>query len=160
MSSSHPLSPTIPPLSAGPAPSRRRVSAAELGVLDRELPLGLAEGMHELALCLFEALVLLGTPPDNAKPEGPWLEQLRYFVRLVLAQLEYLSREMGGRGNIYIARGLEVGKDDRDRAILAAFNGQNFNDLAAQHGLTPMRVRQIVARENRRRRKGALKEKA
>jgi len=124
--------------------SNRAITAAELAVLETRLPPGLAEGMRELALCLFEALVLASGTAGQAAPSGAWLAQLQVLADLVLTQLQHLSNELGGRGNIYIAKGLSVQLSARDRAMCARFRGNNYRELARQEGLTEVRVRQIV----------------
>ncbi|MBB5204410.1 hypothetical protein HNQ51_001724 [Inhella inkyongensis] len=123
---------------------RRAITAAELAVLETRLPPGLADGMRELALCLFEALVLGSGPAGAVAPSGAWAAQLQVLADLVLMQLQHLSNELGGRGNIYIAKGINVHLSARDRAMCARFRGNNYRELARQEGLTEMRVRQIV----------------
>ena len=123
---------------------RRLASAAELAVLEAQLPDGLADGMRELALCLFEALVLASAQAGTAQPSGAWAQQLQVLAQLVLVQLQHLSAELGGRGNIYIAKGLSVHLSARDRDMCARFKGNNYRQLAREFNLTEMRVRQIV----------------
>ncbi|MFT7722239.1 MAG: Mor transcription activator family protein [Roseateles sp.] len=123
---------------------RRFATAAELAVLEHALPVGLAEGMRELALCMYEALVLTDVRAGTAAPAGQWAEQLATWARLVLAQLQHLAQEMGGRGGLYIAKGLVAQISARDHEMCAKFKGNNYRELAHEYGLTEMRVRQIV----------------
>lgn len=123
---------------------RRFVSAAEMAVLEAQLPAGLAEGMRDLALCLFEALVLLDVRAGQSAPAGAWAAQLGTWTQQVLAQLQYLAQEMGGRGGIYIAKGLIAQLSVRDREMCGKFRGNNYRELAHEYALTEMRVRQIV----------------
>lgn len=123
---------------------RRFVSTAELALLEQRLPRGLAEGMREMALCLFEALVLTDERAGTAAPADAWAAQLHTWVLLVLAQLQHLSREMGGRGGIYIARGLAVHLSERNRQMCDRFTGNNYRQLAREFDLTEVQVRSIV----------------
>lgn len=139
--------------------SRRFVSAAELALLEQQLPRGLAEGMRELALCLFEALVLTDERAGTTAPAGEWVAQLQAWVRQVLMQLQHLSSEMGGRGGIYIARGLSVQLSERNRQMCERFKGNNYRQLAREFDLTEVQVRSIVdtwQREQYEQRQSAL----
>lgn len=123
---------------------RRFISPAEMAVLENRLPVGLAEGMCDLALCLYEALVLADVRAGTPAPRGAWAEQLQAWAVQVLAQLQHLAQEMGGRGGIYIAKGLIAQLSARDHEMCAKFRGNNYRELAHEYGLTEMRVRQIV----------------
>lgn len=138
---------------------RRFISAAEMAVLEQRLPLGLAEGMRDLALCLFEALVLADERAGTAAPADAWSGQLETWARQVLAQLQHLAQEMGGRGGLYIAKGLVAQLSARDHEMCGKFRGNNYRELAHEYGLTEMRVRQIVdtwQREQYEKRQGRL----
>lgn len=124
--------------------TRRLASAAELAVLEQKLPQGLADGMRVLAVCMFEGLVLASNQAGCAQPSGAWAAQLQVLAQLVLVQLQHLSNELGGSGNIYIAKGLMVQLSARDRTMCERFKGNNYRQLAREFGLTEMRVRQIV----------------
>lgn len=123
---------------------RRAISSAELAVMEAYLPLGLAEGMHDLAVCLYEALVLGDVRAGTPAPAEAWAQQLQLWAQQVLAQLQHLAQEMGGRGTFYIAKGLIAKLSARDRDMCARFRGNNYHELAQEFGLTEMRVRQIV----------------
>ncbi|TXI17670.1 MAG: hypothetical protein E6Q67_12885 [Roseateles sp.] len=123
---------------------RRFVSAAELAALECRLPVGLADGMRDLALCLFEALVLADERAGTPAPVDEWATQLETWAGQVLAQLQHLAQEMGGRGGLYIAKGLIAQLSARDLQMCAKFRGNNYRQLAHEYGLTEMRVRQIV----------------
>lgn len=112
--------------------------------METRLPVGLAEGMRDLALCLYEALVLGDVRAGTPAPADAWAKQLELWALQVIAQLQHLSQEMGGRGGFYIAKGLSVQLSARDRDICAKFRGNNYRELAHESGLTEMRVRQIV----------------
>lgn len=129
----------------------RFVSAPELAVLEASLPEGLTESMRELAVCLFEAIVIMDERAGCRTPAGPWLDQLQAWVAQVLAQLSHLSQELGGRGGLYIAKGLVAKLSVRDREMCTRFRGDNYRQLATEYGLTEMRVRQIVDADQRER---------
>lgn len=119
------------------------MSAPEAAVLEAELPDGLTPDMRDVALCLFEALVLMDARAGQACPVGEWLTQLRTWSVQVCAQLQHLANEKGGRA-LYLAKGVAVRLSVRDRQMCERFRGNNYRELAAEFGLTEMRVRQIV----------------
>lgn len=138
---------------------RRFISPAEMAILEQRLPIGLADGMRDLALCLYEALVLADVRAGTPAPADAWMVQLQLWSTQVLAQLQHLAQEMGGRGGIYIAKGLIAQLSARDREMCAKFRGNNYRELAHEYGLTEMRVRQIVdtwQREQFEKRQGRL----
>lgn len=138
---------------------RRFVSAAEMAVLEQRLPIGMADGMRDLALCLFEALVLGDERAGTPAPADAWAKQLQQLANQVLAQLQHLAQELGGRGGIYIAKGLIAQLSARDHEMCTKFRGNNYRELAHEYGLTEMRVRQIVdawQREQYEKRQGRL----
>ena len=143
----------------GPSPMTDRfMSPAEASVLDGLLPAGLTPDMRDVAMCLYEALVLDDERTGAVQPSGAWLEQLGIWARQVLMQLQRLADQKGGHP-LYIAKGIAVHLTERDRAICARFKGHNYRELARAHGLTEMRVRQIVdawQREQFLRRQGNL----
>lgn len=124
--------------------TRRLPSAAELAVLERQLPAGMSEGMRDLGVCLFESLVLTSDSAGAAHPSGAWSQQLQTWAELVLTQLRHLSAEMGGIGRIYISKGLGVQLSARNQAMCARFTGKNYRQLAIEYGLTEVQVRTIV----------------
>lgn len=61
------------------------------------------------------------------------------------ALLDRIRHSAGGRVH-YLRNGPSAeSRAARDTAIRAAFNGRNQADLAAQHGLSERRVRQILS---------------
>lgn len=135
-----------------------RLTPAEAAVLESALPEGLTESMRELAWCLFEALALLDERAGQPRPDAAWLAQLQGMTRMVLAQVQHLANEIGGRP-MYLAKGISVHLSARDRQLCAEFRGNNYRDLAHKYNLTEMRVRQIVdtwQREQFNRRQGRL----
>lgn len=48
--------------------------------------------------------------------------------------------------SFYVPQGASAKRQKRDLAIFSEFNGKNYGELAMDHGLSEMRVRQIVWR--------------
>lgn len=136
----------------------RNMTIAEAAVLDGLLPAGMTPDMRDVAMCLYEALVLNDARAGQAAPGAEWLGQLRSWAQQVLMQLQRLADQKGGHP-LYIAKGIAVHLTARDRTICLAFRGNNYRELARANGLTEMRVRQIVdafQREQFLRRQGNL----
>ncbi len=122
----------------------RVVSVAEMATFEVRLPPGMGAGMRDMALCLYEALVLRDERAGTPAPADEWAAQLELWSELVLAQLQHLAQEMGGRGSFYISKGVVAQLSGRDREMCAKFRGDNYSQLARAYNLTEMRVRQIV----------------
>lgn len=135
----------------------KRMTAAEAAVLDAQLPAGLTDEMRDVALCLFEAMVLIDQRAGQTQPDGSWRQVLTHMARVAAIQLQHLAHEKGGRA-IYLAKGVAAYLTARDRRMCEEFQG-DYDVLATRYGLTPMRVRQIVGawqQEQFRRRQGQL----
>lgn len=124
--------------------TQRYMSAAEAAVLQATLPAALTADMQDMALCLYEALVLQDERAGSSAPADAWLEQLQQWSIQVRAQLQHLMDERGGQ-SVYLAKGVAVHASERDRELCARFRGNNYRELALEYDLTEMRVRQIVA---------------
>lgn len=138
--------------------ARRYMSAAEAAVLEARLPDGLTPDMQDVALCLYEALVLQDERAGQAAPAASWEEQLVQWTHQVLVQLQHLTEQKGG-GAIYLPKGVALRLSARDREICGRFRGNNYRELARDYDLTEMRVRQIIGafeREEFLRRQGKL----
>lgn len=122
--------------------AERRVSAAEMAVLEGLQPEGLTPDMQALLACLFSALVLQDERAGRTPVQDQWLRLLQALARAALAQLQRLADEMGG-APIYLAKGLTAHLSARDREMCAEFRG-DYKVLARKYSLTEMRVRQIV----------------
>lgn len=136
----------------------KHLTAAEANVLDALLPDALTDEMRDVALCLYEALVLQTGRAGQVQPDAGWLVVLQRLAAQAVMQLQHLAREKGGRA-IYLAKGVAVFLSARDRELCAAFRGNNYRELADRYGLTEMRVRQIIEawrREQYARRQGCL----
>ena len=130
----------------------RHLSPAEAQLLDQNLPAGLTPDMRDVALCLYEALVLQDERCGQSQPAPAWAAQLRTWAHQVRAQLQRLSSEKGGMA-IYLPKGLAVYLSARDSEMCSRFCGNNYRQLAREYGLTEMRVRQIVYEWQRERAK-------
>ena len=136
----------------------KHLTAAEAAVLDAVLPAALTDEMRDVALCLYEALVLQEAQAGQVQPDAGWLAVLQRLAAQASMQLLHLAREKGGRA-IYLAKGVAVYLSARDRELCAAFRGNNYRELAGRYDLTEMRVRQIIEawrREQYLRRQGCL----
>jgi len=121
----------------------RHMSAPEAAVLDGMLPPGLTMDMRDMALCLFEAMVLADPRAGQQQLDAAWAAQLHAWARTACMQLQHLAEQKGGRA-IYLAKGVAVHLSARDEEMCKQFRGNNYRELADQYGLTEMRVRQIV----------------
>lgn len=69
-----------------------------------------------------------------------------------------LAAKMGGQ-IFYLAKDISYPLSKRDARIVASFRGDNYDALAREHGLTVVRVRQIIDQHRREQlaaRQGAL----
>lgn len=122
--------------------AERRVTAAELAVLEAVLPDGLTPDMQCFASWLFVALVRQDPRAGQAAPDAKWLAMLQAFAQAVLVQVQCVCTEMGG-ASLYLAKGVTVALTARDRQMCSEFRG-DYKVLARKYNLTEMRVRQIV----------------
>lgn len=104
------------------------------GPLEGLLPLEYPERLREMAMALYaELLELLPDHPGGA----------HHLAWVAFSQCERLSTELGG-GNFYMHKGKAYRLTQRDREMMARYNGRNIPQLARHYGLTETRVRQIV----------------
>lgn len=129
---------------------KRYMTAAELAVLESMLPEKMTADMRDVAVCMFEALVLLDVRCGQTAPGGDWLAQLQTWTTQVMAQMQHIANEVGGTA-IYFAKGLAMHISTRDRELYATFNGHNHRELAKAYNITETRVRQIIAAIERER---------
>ena len=129
---------------------KRYMTAAELAVLESMLPEKMTADMRDVAVCMFEALVLLDVRCGQAAPGGDWLAQLQTWTTQVMAQMQHIANVVGGTA-IYFAKGLAMHISTRDRELYAKFNGHNHRELAKAYTITETRVRQIIAAIERER---------
>ncbi len=113
---------------------RRRleqVTAADLAPLERVLDPEYPERLRDMCTVIFLALQDHGQDTPAAE--------------LALALTEAVSLELGG-GSFYMHKGFvfRQGLTKRDREIAEQARSNNLHILARRHGITEMRVRQIV----------------
>lgn len=116
--------------------SLAQVTPDVLAPLERLFDDAYPERLREIATCLFLELLdadglaqLLGVPR---------------LAQLALDQTERLSFDLGGE-SFYMHRGVRYRLSLRDRQIVDEFNGRNQHQLARKHGLSVMRIYQIIA---------------
>lgn len=133
------------------------MSAPEAAVLEEMLPERLASSSRELALCLYEALVLSDARCGSTAPAGAWAEQLDAWAQLVMRQMRHISAHLGGFP-LYLAKNIAFELDERDRQMWQEFRG-DYRAMAVKHGISEMRARQIIdaaRRDELARRQGRL----
>lgn len=103
--------------------------------LQAVLPDNLHPTLVEMATAMFSYLV------DDAEA----LEKLgpARLADIVIGQLDLVAIECGGAG-FYLPKGLARHFSERDRKIVAAWNGRNKRELAKEHQLSEMRIDQIM----------------
>lgn len=125
-----------------------RIPPALSQVLMAEIPDRFPGRPSEMALSLYAALVSDG----KALPGSGAEEMAQLAIRLVVQ----LCNDFGGT-SFYLHKSPIVQRFRtqamRDASIAEAFNGTNFVELAKSHGLTEMRIRQIVAHQRQLKRK-------
>lgn len=69
------------------------------------------------------------------------------LARCTVMMVYQFAHSLGGNSGMYIPMGTSLRKSraDRDKQICADFNGTNYRELARIHGLSEMRVRQIIS---------------
>lgn len=80
------------------------------------------------------------------------LPSLEVAARLAVAQMRRLAELFGGH-TVYIPSGAAIKAKALQRSVALGFNGSNHADLARQHGITTMRVRQILGAERKTKKK-------
>ena len=111
-----------------------QTSAEEIAAIEAVLDPAYPERLREIATSLY--LELIGQ--DALRQMG-----LPGLAQLALALTERVSTDLGG-SYFYMHKGTSYRLTSRDRAMCAKFNGRNYHQLAREHDLTEMRVRQIV----------------
>lgn len=110
-----------------------RTTAAELAPLQALFEPRYPDRLREMATVLYLALLDHGHTTDAPQ--------------LALQLTEALSTSLGG-GSFYMHKGTAFRKAkeqaDRDQQIRAEFRGYNLAMLAHKHGLTEVRIRQIL----------------
>jgi len=109
-----------------------------------------------------DALDPVLTQMDNGAPET-WLRvgEMIYLALRASNSLEAVSSEALGRcateavyqlvaelggEPLYVPKGVLSGCHKRDKSIRDEFTGNNIAELAKKHGITPVRIRQVLAK--------------
>lgn len=123
-----------------------RATADELAPLTALLDPAYPDALARIAECLY--LSLCDQAPGDAQAHA----------RLALVLSEGLRAEFGG-AQIYLPKGQGYELSERDRQILARFNGRNLRQLAHDFGVSDRYIYDIVARRTKEeieRRQGKL----
>ena len=109
------------------------LSSSDFAVLQEVLP----EGWHPTWRNLAEVFYmgLLDTMAEDISRER--------MARIAKEQVLTTAYQIGGR-QFYMPAGVVFSRQLIAQSILKDFNGRNYGELAAQHGLSEMRIRQIV----------------
>lgn len=124
-------------------------SLAALAPLEAVLDPAYPDAWREIATCLYLQL--------REREELAGLGDAR-VAQLALLLTEGLRAEIGG-SQPYLSKGVGFELSQRDRQILAEFNGRNHDELARKWDLTPRQIYAILAvrvREEFERRQGRL----
>lgn len=128
------------------------VRLEDLAELHRLLDPDYPDNLRTIAEWLFVQAVEDEEPAPDAARKGQ-------LALLALRQTERLSAEEGGR-NVYLGKAICYRATVRDREMYAKWiAGASYDELARERGITPMRVRQIMAemkKDDLARRQGRL----
>lgn len=120
----------------------RQVSAEDLQNVSQQIDQHAPDQWTELAEIAYK--VLRHCPQLEAVPDiGIGLCAIRVVYQL--------ATELGGDA-VYVPKGTKPSIEARNAEMLAAFTGDNVNELARKYRVTPMRLRQILATEAARKR--------
>jgi Mor family transcriptional regulator len=117
----------MPDLFAADDPTRDALAAA--------LPPGLHPTLREMVEEMFLHLV-----EDEEALAALGVERL---AELAVGQVDRVAMKLGGSG-FYLPKGIGAKMSARDREIVQAFNGRNKHQLARLHGVSEMRIDQIL----------------
>ena len=108
-------------------------TSAQLQPLESALPPQWPGSWCDLARIFF--IGMLNSPGAVLDPKE--------MAKVAMEQVRVAARQIGGR-NTYIPTCVHIEREDRDESIRAEFDGTNYQWLAAKHGLTENRIRQIL----------------
>ena len=111
-----------------------RVTARQLEPLHQALDVDMSERQREIAEVIFISLIHGAAAPQCAP------SVLAAAAMQVLFQMAY---DLGGQV-LYLPKMDKLRRIKRERAIRQQFKGNNIAQLARAHGITEMRVRQIL----------------
>lgn len=111
------------------------IPKATLAALERLLPDDLHPTLRDIANSLYLHLV-----EDAELVTALGLERL---ADMAAGQMDRISLDNGG-SNFYLPKGIGYRGSARDRCIVAEYNGRNKRALGRKHGLSDMRIDQII----------------
>ena len=109
------------------------LSSSDFAVLQEVLPEGWHPSWRSLAEVFYMGLL------DTMAKEMP----REKMAQIAKEQVLTTAFQIGGR-HFYMPAGVVFTRQQVAQSILKDFNGRNYDELAAQHGLSAMRIRQIV----------------
>lgn len=121
-------------------PDLLNIAAADLALLESELPEGMNATLRDLAIATFGALL------DDAEAVAALGKQR--IAELALEVIDRQGNEVGG-ATFYYPKGLTLKLSPRDQAIYAEYTGRNKRELARKYGLSDMRIDQIYNKVRR-----------
>lgn len=110
-----------------------KIPAPVMGTLLASIPSDWPEMWADLAAVFYVGL--LNTDKKN-EHEG--------MAKIAIEQVLTAVEQIGGH-QLYIPRGTKRTQTSKAEAIRSEFNGRNHAELAVRHGITAMRIRQIVS---------------
>lgn len=111
-----------------------RVTARQLEPLHQALDADMSERQREIAESIFIGLIHSAAAPHCAPS---------MLAAAAMHALLQMSHDMGGQA-LYLPKMDKLRRIKRERAIRQQFKGNNIAQLARAHGITEMRVRQIL----------------
>lgn len=111
-----------------------RVTPAQLDLIESCFHRSCPEMWFEVALCNFVAMRF----SDHARELTD-----AALAQIAANQVHQFAAWVGGTA-FYMPLGKAALHHSRNDSIAAEFNGNNYRTLAKKHGITPMRVRQIM----------------
>lgn len=114
-----------------------------MAVLQKSIPSDWPEMWGDLAAVFYVGLL-------NAEVK----QEHEAMAQIAMEQVLTAAEQIGGQ-QLYIPRGAKRLHASKAQSIRSEFNGRNHGELAIRHGITEMRVRQIVGGSVRQSRKNA-----
>lgn len=109
-----------------------KIPATAMAVLQKHIPSDWPEMWADLAAVFYVGLL-------NADTGHPHEALAKITLEQVLTAVE----QIGGQ-QLYVPLGAKRSNSNKAECIRNEFNGRNHAELAVRHGITEMRVRQIV----------------
>lgn len=109
-----------------------QVSAVDMAVLQKLIPSDWPDGWRDFAAVFFAGLI-----------DADLSVSREALARAAMAQVLTMSVQLGGQ-TIYLPRGHRLSAVKVAEQVRREFNGCIHRELAARHGLSDVRVRQIL----------------